>query len=90
MTDPSRLWNAKNRSVLQIEKSCQDEELLYWTRFIFDNTTNAVIPQSCTTSKPELSAPPCGSLYRGWITGEHPSLKDGKYVQLLFHVSSSL
>ena len=79
VTDPSRFWNAKNRTVSTIENTCQDQQFLEWTRFLYDNTTNAKIPQNCTPSLPDLLIPPCGSIYRGWVQGNHPSAEDGKY-----------
>ena len=45
-----------------------------------------MIPHNCTPSNANLTNPPCGSLYRGWIQGEHPSPEDGKYTALYFRV----
>ena len=84
VTDHSRFWNATERSLLEIELSCQDRQFPIWTRFIYDNITNAMIPQNCTTSQVDSKTPPCGSLYRGWIQGEHPSPEEGKYVGFHF------
>lgn len=81
VSDHSRFWNIKERSVSDIERSCQDQ-LPYWTRFIYDNTTNAIVPHNCTTSQPDFPNPPCGSLYRGWIKGEHASPKEGNNIAL--------
>ena len=86
VTDLSRFWDAKERSASEIEDSCQDQYFPFWTRFIYDNITNAMIPHNCTHSKANLTNPPCGSLYRGWIQGEHPSPEDGKYTALYFRV----
>ena len=82
VTDPSRFWNAQSRSISIIKFFCQDQQFPFWTRFLYDNTTNAMIQETCTPSKADLPNPPCGSLYRGWIQGEHPSLKDGKHITL--------
>ena len=84
VTDHSRFWDAQERSLSNIEASCQDQQFPIWTRFIYDNTTNAMIPNSCNQSEAKLPKPPCGSLYRGWIQGKHPSSKDGKYTILYF------
>lgn len=77
VTDDSRFWNAKERSVSQIGSSCHDNQYPSWTRFIYNHTTNAMITHTCTTSESDLPNPPCGSLYRGWIQGEQPSPEDG-------------
>ena len=86
VTDPSRFWNTKKRKVSEIELTCQDQQFLEWTRFLYDNTTNAMIPQNCTPSHPDLLTPPCGSIYRGWIQGSHPSPEDGKNIALYFPI----
>ena len=86
VTDDSRFWNTKNRTVSQIELTCQDQQFPVWTRFLYSNTTNAMIPHNCTPSQAALPNPPCGSLYRGWILGEHPSLEDGKQIVVYFSV----
>ena len=85
VSDHSRFWNIKERSVSDIERSCQDQ-LPYWTRFIYDNTTNAIVPHNCTTSQPDFPNPPCGSLYRGWIQGDYPAPEDGKFIELYFFI----
>lgn len=86
MTDRSRFWNAKERSMLDIQISCQDRPFPVWTRFIYDNTTNAMIQHNCTTSQADFQTPPCGSLYRGWIQGGHPSPEEGKYIVICFMI----
>ena len=86
MTDHSRFWSARERSVLEIQLSCQDQPFTVWTRFIYDNTTNAIIPHNCTPSQAYLQNPPCGSLYRGWIQGERPSPEDGKDVAIFCNI----
>ena len=90
VTDHSRFWDAQERSLPDIEGSCQGRQFPFWTRFIYNNTINAMIPHSCNQSKAKLPKPPCGSLYRGWIQGEHPSPEDGKYTTLYFRISFSL
>ena len=49
-----------------------------------------MIPYNCTPSQTNLTNPPCGSLYRGWILGDHPTPEDGKHVTHYFHISFSL
>ena len=90
ITDYSRFWDAQERSLSAIGDSCQDRQFVTWTRFIYDNTTNAMIPHNCTPSQTNLTNPPCGSVYRGWINEEHPSPEDGKYTVLYFRISFSL
>ena len=80
MTDLSRFWNAEERSVSDIQLSCQEQQFQNWTRFIYDNSTSAKIPHNCTPSKTSMRNPPCGSVYRGWFREEHPSHEDGKHV----------
>ena len=84
VTDHSRFWDAQERSLSEIDDSCQDKQFPTWTRFIYDNTTNAMIPNNCNESESKLPNPPCGSLYRGWIQGEHPSPEDGKCLLNIF------
>ena len=90
VTDHSRFWNAKERSILDIQLSCQDQTFPVWTRFIYDNATNAKIPHNCTTSQADLPNPPCGSLYRGWILGDHPAPEDGEHIVLYFSIPFSI
>ena len=90
VTDHSRFWNAKERNTSQIKRFCHDRRFPYWTRFIYDNTTNAMIPHSCTPSQPDLLSPPCGSLYRGWIQGEHVSPEEGNNIAIYSDIPFSL
>ena len=90
VTDHSRFWDTQERSLSDFENSCQDQQFPLWTRFIYDNTTNAMIPHNCTASQTNLPNPPCGSLYRGWILGEYPSSKDGKKIALYFSIPFSV
>ena len=83
-------WNAQSRSVSDIKRSCQDQQFVFWTRFLYDNITNAMIQDTCIPSQADLPNPPCGSLYRGWIQGEHPSPKEGKHNTLSFRILFSL
>ena len=57
VTDLSRFWDAKERSASEIEDSCQDQHFPFWTRFIYDNITNAMIPHNCTPSNANLTNP---------------------------------
>ena len=80
VTDPTRFWESRSGSVDAIQRSCQNYEFPFWTRFLYSNTTNALIPQNCTPTTLNKGNPPCGALHRGRIQGKHPSTEDGRYM----------
>ena len=79
VTDPTRFWESRYRSIDAIQRYCQNYEFPFWTRFLYSNTTNAMIPRNCTPSTLNKGNLPCGALYRGRIQGEYPSTEDDKY-----------
>ena len=87
VTDPTRFWESRSLSVDAIQTSCQNHEFPFWTRFLYSNIRNAIIPQNCTPVILNKGNPPCGALYRGRIQGEHPSAEDGRYIAFfsVFH-----
>ena len=89
VTDPTRFWESRSRSVDAIQRSCQNYEFPFWTRFLYSNTSNAIIPQNCTPAILNKGNPPCGALYRGRIQGEHPSTEDGRYIAFFLSIALS-